>query len=109
MDREPDRARIRCGRGGAKSLEALAGDDPAEIGGYRLGARLGAGGMGRVYLAFTAGGRPVALKVVRPELGDDQDFRARFRQEVTAARRVQCTGCTPRRSSTPTPMPARRG
>ena len=44
--------------------------------------------MGRVYLAFTAGGRPVALKIVRPELGDDPDFRDRFRQEVTAARRV---------------------
>jgi hypothetical protein len=38
-------------------MESLAGDDPAEIAGYRLGARLGAGGMGRVYLAFTAGGR----------------------------------------------------
>jgi serine/threonine kinase PknH len=44
--------------------------------------------MGRVYLAFTAGGRPVALKIVRPELGDDADFRDRFRREVTAARRV---------------------
>jgi serine/threonine protein kinase len=69
-------------------MESLAGDDPAEIAGYRLGARLGAGGMGRVYLAFTAGGRPVALKIVRPELGDDPDFRDRFRHEVTAARRV---------------------
>jgi serine/threonine protein kinase len=69
-------------------MESLAGDDPAEIGGYRLGARLGAGGMGRVYLAFTAGGRPVALKIVRPEFGDDADFRDRFRHEVTAARRV---------------------
>src|SRR5580698_5709326 len=75
-------------RGGANSMESLAGDDPTEIGGYRLGGRLGAGGMGRVYLAFTAGGRPVALKIVRPELGDDPDFRDRFRQEVTAARRV---------------------
>ena len=69
-------------------MESLAGDDPAEIGGYRLGARLGAGGMGRVYLAFTPGGRPVALKIVRPELGDDADFRDRFRHEVAAARRV---------------------
>jgi hypothetical protein len=69
-------------------MEPLAGDDPAEVAGYRVRARLGAGGMGRVYLAFTAGGRPVALKVIRPELGDDQDFRVRFRQEVTAARRV---------------------
>jgi hypothetical protein len=66
----------------------LASDDPAEIGGYRLRARLGAGGMGRVYMASTPAGRTVALKVVRPELGDDQDFRARFRQEIQAARRV---------------------
>jgi hypothetical protein len=44
--------------------------------------------MGRVYLAFTPGGRPVALKVVRPELGDDQAFRDRFRQEI--GRRSGC-------------------
>jgi serine/threonine protein kinase len=44
--------------------------------------------MGVVYLGFTPGGRPVAVKVVRPELGDDPEFRARFRQEVAAARRV---------------------
>ena len=69
-------------------VQPLASDDPAEIGGYRLRARLGAGGMGRVYLASTPAGRSVALKVVRPELGDDQDFRARFRQEIQAARRV---------------------
>jgi hypothetical protein len=67
--------------------EPLQGD-PAELGGYRLSGRLGAGGMGRVYLAFTLGGRPVALKVLRPELGDDPEFRARFRQEIAAARRV---------------------
>ena len=69
-------------------VQPLASDDPAEIGGYRLRARLGAGGMGRVYLASTPAGRSVALKVVRPELGDDQDFRARFQQEIQAARRV---------------------
>ena len=70
-------------------MEPLTRDDPAEIGGYRLRARLGAGGMGRVYLASTPGGRRVALKVVRPELGDDADFRARFRQEIEAAQRVR--------------------
>jgi hypothetical protein len=69
-------------------VQPLASDDPAEIGGYRLRARLGAGGMGRVYLASTPAGRSVALKVVRPDLGDDQDFRARFRQEIQAARQV---------------------
>jgi hypothetical protein len=62
-------------------LQPLAGDDPAEVAGCRLRGRLGAGGraggMGRVYLAFTAGGRPVAVKVLRPELGDGRDGQAR--------------------------------
>ena len=70
-------------------MEPLTSDDPVEIGGFRLRARLGAGGMGRVYLASTKGGRRVALKVVRPELGDDPDFRSRFRQEIEAAQRVR--------------------
>ncbi len=69
-------------------MQPLTRDDPEEIAGYRIGGRLGTGGMGRVYLAFTEGGRPVALKVIRPELGDDPDFRHRFRQEIAAARRV---------------------
>jgi hypothetical protein len=69
-------------------MQPLTGEDPGEIAGYRIGGRLGTGGMGRVYLAFTEGGRPVALKVIRPELGDDPDFRHRFRQEIAAARRV---------------------
>jgi DNA-binding IclR family transcriptional regulator len=47
---------------GAVALEPLTGDDPGEVARYRLRARLGAGGMGRVYLAFTPAGRPVALK-----------------------------------------------
>ncbi|MFB7617849.1 serine/threonine-protein kinase [Kitasatospora sp. NPDC056181] len=69
-------------------FQELTADDPREVGDYRLYARLGAGGMGRVYLSYTPGGRPVALKVVRPELAGDPEFRARFAQEVASARRI---------------------
>ena len=70
-------------------MQPLTSDDPAQIGTYRLQARLGAGGMGRVYLACTPAGRPVALKVVRSDLSHDPDFRVRFRQEILAAQRVR--------------------
>jgi Protein kinase domain/F5/8 type C domain len=70
-------------------MQPLTSDDPAKVGNYRLQARLGAGGMGRVYLAYTPAGRPVALKVVRSELSHDRDFRVRFRQEIQAAQRVR--------------------
>ncbi|ROO86759.1 serine/threonine protein kinase [Actinocorallia herbida] len=69
--------------------EPLAVDDPRQIGGYRIAARLGAGGMGRVYLGLTQSGRRLAIKVIRPEFADDPEFRRRFAQEVTAAQRVQ--------------------
>ncbi|MFD9405791.1 serine/threonine-protein kinase [Streptomyces sp. NPDC059989] len=70
-------------------FQPLQADDPPSVAGYRLVARLGAGGMGRVYLSYTQGGRPVAIKVVRPELSEDPAFRRRFRREVEAARRVR--------------------
>ncbi|MEY2232426.1 serine/threonine-protein kinase [Streptomyces sp. BF23-19] len=70
-------------------FEPLRADDPSTVAGYRIAARLGAGGMGRVYLSHTQGGRPVAIKVVRPELAEDPAFRRRFRREVEAARRVR--------------------
>jgi eukaryotic-like serine/threonine-protein kinase len=70
------------------AIEPLAVGDPAQVAGYRLHGRLGSGGMGVVYLAFTPGGRPIALKVVRQELGGDPSFRSRFRREVDAAQRV---------------------
>ncbi|MGV9268457.1 protein kinase domain-containing protein [Kitasatospora sp. NPDC003701] len=57
--------------------------------GYRLRARLGAGGMGVVYLTYTRAGQPLALKVIRPEFALDPEFRRRFTQEVAAARQVQ--------------------
>ncbi|WP_263106502.1 serine/threonine-protein kinase [Kitasatospora sp. DSM 101779] len=58
------------------------------MGDYRLVRRLGAGGMGQVFLGRTAGGRTVAVKMVHPPYAADQEFRLRFRQEVAAARRV---------------------
>ncbi|WP_062649091.1 serine/threonine-protein kinase [Streptomyces maremycinicus] len=72
-----------------EAFQPLQADDPSLVGGYRLAARLGAGGMGRVYLSHTQGGRPLALKVVRPELADDPAFRRRFGREIKAARRVR--------------------
>ncbi|MEU9700449.1 serine/threonine-protein kinase [Streptomyces sp. NPDC047981] len=66
----------------------LTPDDPHEIGGYRLQARLGSGGMGVVYLAHTPGGRPIALKAVREDFAADPEFRLRFAQEVASARRI---------------------
>ncbi|MFI6284964.1 serine/threonine-protein kinase [Streptomyces sp. NPDC051018] len=70
-------------------FQPLQADDPPLVAGYRLAARLGAGGMGRVYLSHTQGGRPLAIKVVRPELADDPAFRRRFRREIEAAQRVR--------------------
>ncbi|CAL9282231.1 bifunctional serine/threonine-protein kinase/ABC transporter substrate-binding protein [Streptomyces sp. SudanB182_2057] len=67
-------------------MRPLAADDPEDIGGHRLLARLGAGGMGVVYLARGAGGALVALKVIRAEHAADPAFRARFRREVTVVR-----------------------
>ncbi|MFJ6608674.1 RodZ domain-containing protein [Streptomyces sp. NPDC091289] len=61
---------------------------PGSIGVYTVERELGAGGMGTVYLARSRGGRPVAVKVARPELAADPQFRERFRAEIDAARRV---------------------
>jgi len=77
-------------------LTPLRDADPSRIGKYQLLARLGAGGMGVVYLGTARAGAAtsnVAIKVLRPELADDPDFRARFRREVTALSRVRgiCT------------------
>ncbi|MFI8947518.1 protein kinase [Streptomyces sp. NPDC053750] len=69
-------------------MEKLGGGDPQRIGAYRLLGRLGAGGMGHVYLARSDRGRTVAVKLVREELAALEEFRERFRQEVASARRV---------------------
>jgi eukaryotic-like serine/threonine-protein kinase len=69
-------------------VEELRPGDPQQIGSYRLLGLLGSGGMGQVFLGRSPGGRPVAVKVIRPELADSPDFRRRFAREVAAARRV---------------------
>ncbi|EYT79031.1 protein phosphatase [Streptomyces sp. Tu 6176] len=58
------------------------------MGRYQITARIGVGGMGQVFLARSPGGRSIAIKVVRPELAREPDFRRRFAREVAAARRV---------------------
>ncbi|MEU3915199.1 serine/threonine-protein kinase [Streptomyces sp. NPDC029721] len=70
------------------AMQPLEAGEPRTIGAYRLLGRLGAGGMGRVYLGRSAGGRTVAVKVVHPHFASDTEFRTRFRREVEAARRV---------------------
>ncbi|MFJ8563427.1 serine/threonine-protein kinase [Streptomyces sp. NPDC093514] len=71
-------------------MESLRPGDPLEIGGYRLLARLGSGGMGEVFLARTASGRALALKTVHRELSMDADFAQRFDREIRTSDRVRC-------------------
>ncbi|MGW6911774.1 serine/threonine-protein kinase [Streptomyces sp. NPDC054940] len=70
-------------------MDALKDRDPAHIGAYTLLARLGAGGMGQVYLARSPGGRLVAIKVIRDEITDHPEALARFRREVETVRAVR--------------------
>ncbi|MFD0383158.1 protein kinase [Streptomyces stramineus] len=71
-----------------ENLESLRPEDPRTLGAYRLLGRLGAGGMGRVYLARSDRGRTVAVKLVHRELAYQEEFRRRFKAEVRAARQV---------------------
>jgi ABC-type branched-subunit amino acid transport system substrate-binding protein len=75
--------------------EKLTPSDPGRIGGHRLLARLGAGGMGVVYLGRAESGELAAVKVILPEYADQAEFRARFRREVAAARRVDSPWAVP--------------
>jgi serine/threonine protein kinase len=69
-------------------VQELLPQDPRQVGRYPLLGRLGAGGMGLVFLGQSPGGRLVAVKLIRTELAADPDFRARFAREVDAARHV---------------------
>jgi len=92
---------LSLGEGASLAREPLRDHDPSRVGRYRLTARLGAGGMGVVYLGFAPNdpnypdgdGSQVAVKVLRPELADDPEFRARFGREVASLMLVrgECT------------------
>ncbi|HEY0937752.1 MAG TPA: protein kinase [Trebonia sp.] len=69
-------------------MEPLSADDPQTIGEFRLHARLGAGGMGQVYLGFSPAGRPVAIKTIHTQFARDPEFLQRFSREVAAASSV---------------------
>ncbi|ALO09417.1 Putative serine or threonine protein kinase [Streptomyces venezuelae] len=77
------------------AVEPLNAEDPVSIGPFRLIGRLGVGGMGRVFLARSAGGRTVAVKIVHAELAAQEEFRRRFAREVAALERVGGTGTAP--------------
>jgi len=74
---------------GVEQVERPRPGDPAAIGPYRLLGRLGAGGMGEVFLGRDRGGRLAAVKVVHPGLAGDPQFRVRFAREVATARAIR--------------------
>lgn len=76
-------------------MQPLTATDPRRVGPYRLLYRLGEGGMGRVYLGRSPGGRTVALKVVHAQIAGDAGFRLRFAREVRAARSLGGAGTVP--------------
>ncbi|XIJ56443.1 protein kinase [Kitasatospora hibisci] len=77
------------------AMMRLRREDPRIVGPYRLHRRLGAGGMGVVYLGSDRRGQRVALKLIRAELAEDVEFRTRFAREIAAASRIR-GGCTAR-------------
>src|SRR6266566_4017812 len=85
----PTTSRPRSGLGRRFCVvRPLQSKDPRQVGRYQLLGRLGAGGMGEVFLGQSPGGRLVAVKLIRGELAADREFRVRFAREVAAARHV---------------------
>ncbi|MFE7118445.1 protein kinase [Streptomyces sp. NPDC057654] len=83
------RGRAAAPRAPEFRFEPLKEDDPRRAGPYELRARLGSGGIGRVFLAMTPEGRPIAVKLLKPELGRDPQFAQRFAREIDVARRIR--------------------
>src|SRR5579863_7630845 len=74
--------------GADRPMDGLQPGDPRSVSGYRLLGRLGAGGMGQVFLGVSPGGRKVAAKLIHPVHAGDAQFRERFAREIEAAQRV---------------------
>ncbi|MFD7057726.1 protein kinase [Streptomyces mirabilis] len=70
-------------------MNNLQPSDPTSIGGYPLLGRLGAGGMGQVFLSRTASGRLLALKTIRDDLSSEPGFEERFAREIRNSDRVR--------------------
>jgi hypothetical protein len=85
----------------ADRFPPLRPEDPRQVASYVLRARLGSGGMGNVYLSFSPGGYPLAIKVVKQAFADDPEFRRRFSREITAAQQVQGYYTAPVRDAAP--------
>src|ERR1700733_2186261 len=91
-----------------RTVEPLGAGDPRQVGPYRRRGRLGAGGMGQVFLGYSPAGRAVAVKLIHRELARDPAFRTRFRREVAAARVVSGAYTAPVTAGGPDEQPPRR-
>lgn len=84
----PDQFLFVRGQAPEFRFEPLRAGEPRQVGPYQIEARLGDGGAGQVFLAFTDDRRAVAIKLLRPEFGHDRDFAVRFAREIKVSGRV---------------------